>query len=72
MSELKSCPFCGQRAIELINRQHYHEENHWKYIVQCLNEECTATVGPFNPRDKAIKAWNNRPVKGVIECLKIT
>jgi len=54
MTELKSCPFCGAKAVL--------EENHGLYTISCQNYECIVCVYTLYVSDKtkAIEAWNRR------------
>ena len=51
--ELKKCPFCGGEAIVDMDESWY-----WKWEVLCI--KCDCTLGHFNHKEEAIKAWNKR------------
>ena len=61
MAELKPCPFCGGKAIELVNLTG---------DFYCICEQCKATTKMFglhvtndsieNAKEKATNAWNRR------------
>lgn len=55
MSELKPCPFCGSRDVEMCQSD--------DYFVKC--EECGAQ-GPLRfHKENARKAWNDCEIKEV-------
>ena len=63
MSELKPCPFCGGRHIDI------EEENAlplWGYGIGCLNIDCEQgmvirfALTRKRARKKAVRAWNRR------------
>jgi Lar family restriction alleviation protein len=51
-TELKPCPFCGCKNINLID---YHGGI---VFVQC--DDCCATFPHFDTKEEAINAWNRR------------
>lgn len=54
LSKLKSCPFCGSKALEVCEGGHYPI-----FRVECSMCECNL-FGTFDIKDKVILAWNNR------------
>lgn len=55
MSDLKSCPFCGSRAI-------VSEFGGPKYLVECLCCDAGTFIGRAKAEDAA-EDWNGRPPK---------
>lgn len=66
MDELKPCPFCGTKKIELF-KSHY---GYW--IIEC---DCDITTGNHYNDKSAIAEWNTRyledKIKAKIEKLEI-
>lgn len=54
MSDLKTCPFCGSKAILV------HDNN--GYCVACCNRKCDVfpVTWYFKTVREAIEAWNRR------------
>lgn len=55
MTELKPCPFCGEKASLKINFSNYY--------IECVSIGCLMLVQTKNihkSRTVAIKAWNTR------------
>lgn len=51
MKELKPCPFCGSKDLELLG----HFSIRW---VAC--NSCYAESGSYDTDEEAIEAWNRR------------
>lgn len=56
MAELKSCPFCGKEAIQLIDFDDYTGEIH--VAIHC--RQCKVRTKYYDSLDEAIKTWNRR------------
>jgi len=56
MSELKSCPFCGDKD-PLVEAD---EVDDGMSVVRCIGVRCGIRVGFFMSEDEAITAWNTR------------
>lgn len=60
MAELKSCPFCGSKAVlaESVNTQTFR--------VECINSGCYCynTSVCFSDKNRATEAWNRRVSDG--------
>lgn len=54
--ELKPCPFCGSKNIEL-SAEEYHDKDVF-YIVSCNN--CGAQIEGSGRSKEAAEAWNTR------------
>lgn len=54
--ELKPCPFCGSKNIELSSEE-YHDKDVF-YIVSCNN--CGAQIEGSGRNKEAAEAWNTR------------
>ena len=58
MSELKPCPFCGEKDVRIVEHTKIGEIYVPKgYYVNCL---CGARFYSFSDKQKAIEAWNRR------------
>ena len=60
---LKPCPFCGEK---LVHDSEYYSGPIWKrlneaYRVEC--PKCYAQTTEYQTAEKAIKAWNSRPIE---------
>lgn len=54
MAELKSCPFCGEKAVVEMDEGWY-----WEWNVYC--SECGIHFpNHFETKEEAIEAWNRR------------
>lgn len=51
MIELRECPFCGSKRINVY-------EGLWTYTAVCI--DCKASGGPASDADEAAKLWNDR------------
>ena len=58
MTELKSCPFCGEQP----EIRKYPDLEGAQYSVDCLNDSCQvcACCVLMNTKEEAIEAWNTR------------
>ena len=57
MSELKPCPFCGSKDVDVITHEFHLQTN--TYGVMCLN--CEAQTKQFyTNKFTAMRAWNRR------------
>ena len=60
MEELKNCPFCGGKA-KIFN---IYASG---FIPKCLNsyylDSCNCSLGEYETKEQAIKAWNTRAEK---------
>lgn len=50
--DLKSCPFCGAKAMSMFDELDHH------YSVRCI-KSCVTTFG-YSKKEEAIEAWNTR------------
>ena len=57
MTELKPCPFCGSKDVDVITHEFYLQTN--TYGVMCFNCE-VQTKQFFTNKITAVKAWNRR------------
>jgi Lar family restriction alleviation protein len=55
-TELKPCPFCGSKNIELSAEEYYDKDVF--YIVSCNN--CGAKIEGSGRNKEAAEAWNTR------------
>lgn len=53
VDKLKDCPFCGCEAHDMFNVEA-------GFLVECMNPNCFASVGPCDNRTLAIQTWNKR------------
>ena len=67
MSELKPCPFCGNKKISVVvDNAEYSlglvDESETSFKVMCSSTSCGcgASSGWHNTREEAINAWNTR------------
>lgn len=59
--EIRECPFCGSREINMIIPHFYRGENGKLkscYAIHCLN--CYAQTFSYASKQDAIDAWNRR------------
>lgn len=58
--EIKPCPFCGNKNVEI--RDVWHERNNYSLAVNCNYTKggCGATGGSRTSEAEAIEAWNRR------------
>lgn len=54
--ELKPCPFCGYKGIEILKDENEHL--YYRYSSQC--QKCGAGAKPGHTREKAAEEWNRR------------
>lgn len=57
MHELKTCPFCGGKAILIVER--YDDEFDKWYRAECENR-CVIQYNSSESESEAIKTWNKR------------
>jgi Lar family restriction alleviation protein len=69
MTELKPCPFCGEKAKICATTTKTYPKNHGQHWCYC--EKCGATGQSFSDFEddgssvfKAIEAWNRRDDNG--------
>jgi Lar family restriction alleviation protein len=55
-NELKPCPFCGCKAVDIVEDDNIYL--HLRYQVFC--GRCGASSGRHHTKQKAIEAWNRR------------
>lgn len=60
MTELKPCPFCGYKGIEILADE--NEYLHYRYFSQC--QRCGAGAKRGHTKEDAIKEWNRRTDNG--------
>lgn len=60
MTELKNCPFCGNKPF-LQNGNNQFPHTKYQYKVHC--GFCGGTTCFHANQESAIKTWNNRPIK---------
>ena len=56
MEELKHCPFCGSKQVEVR-----HIKDRWS--VGCSTTDCICRLWymrQYNEKEKAVEAWNRR------------
>lgn len=56
MAELKACPFCKCREINV-------RKGKWAWYVECTNFDCGASIAK-TLKNVAIEAWNRRAEDG--------
>ena len=59
--ELKQCPFCGNRAIEIEGVTDWPDPT--EYVAIC--QKCGATGAVERTEDKAGKSWNMKGARSV-------
>jgi hypothetical protein len=61
MSEIKPCPFCGERPEAFTERGAPRHINGWSQI-RCVNKDCLMTVYIHRrlPLAQLITIWNTR------------
>lgn len=60
-NELKPCPFCGGKAIDVCEEGNFFGKAAYSRtyrFVRC--RKCNARTGVYGTRPKAIEAWNRR------------
>ncbi len=58
MTELKSCPFCGGKAV-IQEHEFFYPDKLYEYGVTCA--ECKSQTWQFfKDKEEAIEAWNRR------------
>lgn len=64
ITNLKTCPFCGNKNVEICSGAEIEEDENIAecYAVVCSIHDggCGATGGYKNTREDAAKNWNNR------------
>jgi len=70
MSDIKSCPFCGEQPMTGI-KEYFGDTYDPQWQIGCITEKCIAEYPIdvfFETEQKAIEAWNRRPKpKEIIE-----
>lgn len=54
--ELKPCPFCGYKSVEILEDD--NKFLYYRYMSQC--QKCGAGAGRGHTKQEAIEAWNRR------------
>lgn len=60
MAELKPCPFCGYKGIEILTDG--NEYLYYRYFSQC--QRCGAGAKRGHTKEDAVKEWNRRVDNG--------
>jgi hypothetical protein len=62
MSEMKRCPFCGEKVREDYPYFYYHESlEMWVFDHSCTGADLTCVVNLWGPtRQEIIERWNHR------------
>ena len=60
MTELKPCPFCGYKNIQILVDK--NEYLYYRYFSQC--QRCGASAKRGRTKEEAIDAWNRRVDNG--------
>ena len=68
---LRNCPFCGCKDINLSFIFPDEEDEGWKiaYAREC--DQCHATTSWFTKEEEADEAWNRRADKGRETCREV-
>lgn len=58
MDDLKTCPFCGNKAKAYV--RDYGDTHYWR--VSCSSDKCgvNPVTNVYHTKAKAIEAWNTR------------
>ncbi len=56
MAELKPCPFCGYKGVEILADDNEHL--YYRYFSQC--QRCGAGAKRGHTKEDAVKEWNRR------------
>ena len=62
MAELKPCPFCGYKGVEIFADD--NEYLYYRYFSQC--QKCGASAKRGHTKEDAVKAWNRRVNDGYL------
>ena len=54
--ELKPCPFCGGKGVEILEDENKYL--YYRYMAQC--QKCGANAKLGRTKEEARKAWNRR------------
>ena len=54
--ELKPCPFCGGKGVEILEDENKYL--YYRYMAQC--QKCGANAKLSRTKEEARKAWNRR------------
>ena len=54
MTDLKPCPFCGYKVVEILADDNEHL--YYRYFSQC--QRCGAGAKRGHTKEEAIKEWN--------------
>lgn len=57
MSELKPCPFCGGKTLDI-------RKGKYMWWIECCNADCGTLGGVKRRKKEAIDAWNRRVGEG--------
>lgn len=63
MAELKPCPFCGYKGIEILTDD--NEYLYYRYFSQC--QRCGAGAKRGHTKEDAVKEWNRRAAEPIVE-----
>ena len=61
MAELKSCPFCGGREVDVVEEGKLFGKSAYSrtyHFARC--RKCYARTGVHGTKPKTIEAWNRR------------
>lgn len=64
-TELKPCPFCGERAVLCMTPWDFENKKpsaDAKYVIECT--ECLAQTDTYETAEEAENAWNRRANNG--------
>lgn len=56
MNDLKPCPFCGYKVVEILADDNEHL--YYRYFSQC--QRCGAGAKRGHTKEDAVKEWNRR------------
>lgn len=60
MAELKPCPFCGYKSVEILEDD--NEYLYYRFFTQC--QKCGAGAKRGHTEEDAAKEWNRRADNG--------
>ena len=60
MAELKPCPFCGYKGVEILADDNKYL--YYRYFSQC--QRCGAGAKRGHTKEDAVKEWNRRANNG--------